>query len=62
MKMLSDTWLQLSGAGVLILAIVMFLAPFVISIIANIGRPTPRAAPRYSGPRRLMAPQRRVVS
>jgi hypothetical protein len=59
---MSDAWLQLSGAGVLILAAVMFIAPFVISIIANIGRPVPRAAPRYAKPRRLMAPPRRVVS
>ena len=62
MKMLSDTWLLLSGAGVLVVAAVMFLAPFVISIITNIGRPIPRAAPRYSGPRRLVAPSRRLVS
>jgi hypothetical protein len=62
MKMLSDTWLLLSGAGVLIVAAVMFLAPFVISIIANIGRPIPRAAPRHAKPRRLMAPARRLVS
>jgi hypothetical protein len=62
MKMLSDTWLLLSGAGVLILAIVMFLAPFIVSIITNIGRPTPRAAPRYPGQRRLMAPPRRAMS
>jgi hypothetical protein len=62
MKYLSDAWLQLSGAGVLILAAVMFIAPFLVSKIANIGRPIPRAAPRYKGPRRLMAPPRRVVS
>ena len=59
---MSDAWLQLSGAGVLILAIVMFLAPFIVSIITNIGRPIPRAAPRYAKQRRLMAPARRLVS
>jgi hypothetical protein len=62
MKMLSDTWLLLSGAGVLIVAAVMFLTPFIVSIIANIGRPIPRAAPRYPKSRRLMAPARRLVS
>jgi hypothetical protein len=62
MKMITDTWLLLSGAGVLIVAIVMFLSPFIVSIIANIGRPIPRAAPRYAKPRRVMAPARRAVS
>jgi hypothetical protein len=62
MKMLSDTWLLLSGAGVLIMAAVMFLSPFIVSIITNIGRPIPRAAPRYGKQRRLMAASRRLVS
>ena len=61
MKILSDAWLQLSGAGLLILAAVMFIAPFLVSIFANIGRPIPRAAARYAGPSRLMAPPRRAV-
>lgn len=59
---LSDAWLQLSGAGVLILALVMFLSPFIVSIFANIGRRVPQTAPRYATQRRLMAPQRRVMS
>ena len=62
MKMLSDTWLLLSGAGVLIVAVVMMISPFIVSILSNIGRPIPRAAPRYPNSRRLMAPPRRLVS
>jgi hypothetical protein len=40
----ADTWTALTATGLAVVALTLVFAPFVISLIANFGRPVPRAA------------------
>ncbi len=42
---LAETWMHVSATGILIFGLVMLVAPFLISLVANIGRPIPRDSP-----------------
>lgn len=55
---LAETWMHVSATGILLFGLVMLLTPFVISLVANIGRPIPRAARAVNGRRMLAAPRR----
>jgi hypothetical protein len=58
---LAETWMHVSATGILILGLVMLVAPFLISLVANIGRPIPRAV-RTVNSRRTIAGPRRALS
>ena len=57
-----ETWLQLASVGLLILGAIMLVAPFFISLIANVGRRVPSTAWRHAQPRRQLNAPRRAVS
>jgi phage-related minor tail protein len=58
---LAETWMHVSATGILIFGLVMLVAPFLISLVANIGRPIPRAV-RTVNSRGMLATPRRALS
>jgi hypothetical protein len=48
-----EAWSALTATGLTALVVMLMIAPFVFSLIANMGRPVPRAA-RIRVPRRRM--------
>jgi hypothetical protein len=58
---LAETWMHVSATAVLIFGLVMLVAPFLISLVANIGRPIPREV-RTVNSRGMLAAPRRALS
>jgi hypothetical protein len=59
---LAEAWMQLSGAGLLVLAAILMVTPFIISIISNIGRRVPATAQRHVAARRRLPRSHSAVS
>ncbi|HVY90501.1 MAG TPA: hypothetical protein VG942_16660 [Hyphomonadaceae bacterium] len=56
-----DSWVHASTAGITIFVLALMALPFLISLIANIGRPVPVAL-RRTRQRLLPSPHSRVSS
>lgn len=60
--MFAELWMGLASAGLMFVAFTMMLAPFIVSMIVNVGRRVPSRAVSGAAQRRVVSRSRSIAS